>query len=419
MSGGGETGSLVMGKRPELYTACLMTSSKWDGDLGVLTASRTPVYLAIGAEDSCYGADSLKIAYADLYKRYEEQGLSEAEIARLLVLDVKPQSYFTGHGFRDQHAGGQAFAHDAEVMGWLFGAHGGRTVPAELEYVPTGYNRPAQHPGTLKKLTYRTWESFSYAEHSRPLTKTAWVYLPYGYTPEQKYDVMYLSHGGWSDETTIMGTPESPHEFKYIMDHAIEDGKIRPLIIVLPTYNNTSGSDSGNYSLSLQLTANFHNVLLGSLIPAVESKYSTYAESTDTKGLAASRDHRGFGGFSMGSMNTWHTFANCLDYFRYFAPASGGPIGDGRYMADLVRHSGRKPEDFFIFAASGTDDFAYAGFKSGIQSMGQQTDVFAFADSEQDGNLAFREREVYTHDGRASNEYAYNALRFFWGAEGS
>lgn len=32
-------------------------------------------------------------------------------------------------------------------------------------------------------------------------------------------------------------------------------GEIQPLIIVLPTYNNTSRSDSGDYSLALQITA--------------------------------------------------------------------------------------------------------------------------------------------------------------------
>lgn len=414
MSGGGETGSLVMGKRPELYAAYLMISSKWDGDLSVLAQAKTPVYLAIGEDDSYYGSDSLKEAYAQLCALYREQGLSEEEISRLVVLDVKPQEYFTQRGFRDQHAGGQAFAHDEQIMGWLFGQRPSRTIPEELEYVPEGYTRPAEQQGTLERLEYDTWESFSYEAHTQKLTKTAWVYLPYGYTANQKYNVMYLSHGGWSNETTVMGAPDSPHEFKHIMDHAIQDGKIRPLIIVLPTYNNTSPSDSGDYSLALRLTNNFHNELVNDLVPAVESKYSTYAESTNLEGLAASRDHRGFGGFSMGSMNTWHTFEHALDYFRYFAPASGGPIGNGAYMADIVKRSGHSSEDFFIFAASGTEDFAYSGFKSGVMAMGE-TDAFTFASNERDGNLAFREREGYAHDGRAANEYAYNALRFFWG----
>lgn len=413
MSGGGETGSRVLGTKPELYAAYLLTASKWDGDLEVLAAAKVPVYLAIGEEDSYYGSEPLKSAYAQLCEIYEQQGLTQDEIDRLAVLDVRPGSYFTERGYRDQHAGGQAFAHDKEVMGWLFHQGGGRTIPEELEYVPEGYTNPAQHQGTLEKLEYQTWESFSYEEHTQKLTKTAWVYLPYGYTDQQQYNVLYLSHGGWSNETTTMGTPDSPHDFKHIVDHAIEDRKIQPLIIVLPTYNNTSQSDSGDYSLALRLTDNFHRELVNDLIPAVESKYSTYAETTDRAGLAASRDHRGFGGFSMGSMNTWRTFQHALDCFRYFAPSSGGPIGDGEFMADIVRDSGYGPGDFFIFTASGTEDFAYSGFKRGVLAMGE-TDVFTFADSEQEGNLSFREREGYTHDGRAANEYMYNALRFFW-----
>lgn len=288
-------------------------------------------------------------------------------------------------------------------------------VPEELEYIPDEYTSPSEHPGTLEKLTYQTWESFSYEEHSQELTKEAWVYLPYGYSEEQQYNIFYLSHGGWSNETSLMGTDREPRSFKYVMDHAIEDGKIQPLIIVLPTYNNLSGSDSDDYGLALQLTDQFHNELLNDLLPAVESKYSTYAENTTPEGLIASRDHRGFGGFSMGSVNTWCTFRYGLDYFRYFMPMSGSYSADGEYMAEMVKESGHDWDDFFIFAASGTDDFAYSAFKAQIMAMGNVTDgTFRFADNETDGNLSFLEREGYTHNGRAADEYTYNGLRFFW-----
>lgn len=122
-SGGGETGSLIMGMRPELYTAFLCTSSQWDGDLSMLAAAKTPVYMATGAEDSYYGSSSFKQAYEELCGYYRDVGLSEDEINRLAVLDVREQDYFAEAGFSDQHAGGQAFAHDEGVMGWLFGEH--------------------------------------------------------------------------------------------------------------------------------------------------------------------------------------------------------------------------------------------------------------------------------------------------------
>lgn len=120
-SGGGETGSLVMGMRPELYTAYLMVSSQWDGDLEVLAQAKTPVYLVTGEQDSYYGSDSMKNAADELRTLYEQQGLSEEEINRLLVLDVKPQSYFADRGISDQHGGGMAIAKDEAIMGWLFG----------------------------------------------------------------------------------------------------------------------------------------------------------------------------------------------------------------------------------------------------------------------------------------------------------
>lgn len=59
------------------------------------------------------------------------------------------------------------------------------TVPEKLEYIPDGYTSPSEHPGTLEKITYQTWESFTYDSHEQELTKEAWVYLPYGYSEDQ------------------------------------------------------------------------------------------------------------------------------------------------------------------------------------------------------------------------------------------
>lgn len=292
------------------------------------------------------------------------------------------------------------------------------TVPDELEYIPDGYENPATQQGTLNKLTYDTWESFSYEQKSNKITKKAWVYLPYGYTDEEEYNVFYLSHGGWSNETTLMGTDDNPKSFKNVIDNAIQDGNIKPLIIVLPTYNNTSENDSSDYSLAIQLTNQFHNELVNDLIPAVESKYSTYAKDTTPQGLKESRDHRGFGGFSMGSVNTWNTFRYCLDYFRYFMPMSGSYTTDGEYMADLVRQQGYSSQDFFIFAASGTDDFAYSAFKAQIMAMANNSGgMFKLAKNESEGNMFFLEREGYKHDAKATDEYTYNGLRFFWNGQ--
>lgn len=288
-------------------------------------------------------------------------------------------------------------------------------IPDELAEIPDEYKEIAKHQGTLTELFYDTYESFSYGVTNEPIRKRAIVYLPYGYTDEKKYNVMYMMHGGWSNETTSLGTPDRPSDFKNVIDNAIERERFAPLIIVCPTYNNTNanGQDSDDYALALQLTRNYHNELINDLIPAVEGKYSSYATGTAPADLTASRDHRGFMGFSMGSVATWRTFEYGLDYFRYFFPSSGAIASGGNEMEKIVKESGYGDRDFFIYAMSGTDDFAYAGFTNQIDAM-LATDTFTEADNEKEGNLAYRVKDGYSHNGLAQREYFYNALLWVW-----
>lgn len=292
-----------------------------------------------------------------------------------------------------------------------------RDIPEVLPQIPTAYSQPAEQEGQLVRLDYDTWESFSYANHTQKLTKTAWIYVPYGYDANERYNVFYYMHGGWSNETSILGTDEQPSPFKYAIDHALQDGLMKPMLIVCPTYNNTSGQDSADYSLALELTDQYHNELVNDLIPAVENHYSTWAENTSPDGLRASRDHRGFGGFSMGSVTTWHTFQYCLDYFRYFMPMSGN-MGDGGWAAEIVRASDWTANDFFIFTATGTEDFAGASFAAQIESMSMRyTDIFHLSNNEKDGNLSFRLREGGTHSGEDAMDYSFAGLCWFWNTD--
>ncbi|MDR1937069.1 MAG: hypothetical protein LBQ73_01040 [Tannerellaceae bacterium] len=288
---------------------------------------------------------------------------------------------------------------------------GTHLIPQELASIPEGYYQAANQQGTLVEFTYETYESRSYAQKSRRLTKRAIVYLPYGYAKENRYNAFYLMHGGWGNETSPLGTPGRPNSFKNVMDHAIANGEIQPLIIICPTYNNTSPDDSGNFSLALELNRNYHNELLNDLIPAVESAYSTYTQTTSPEDLMASRDHRGFGGFSMGSVATWRTFQYGLDYFRYFLPMScGTSLDEDNIFAAAANHD---PDDYFVWVITGTADFAYSYDQNRVQKM-RNSPYFTESDSEQSGNFAYRVKDGYAHDGRASMEYTYNGLLWFW-----
>ena len=115
-SGGGETMSQVMGKRPDLFTAYLQCSSQWDGDYEPVVENRTPVYFVIGESDEYYGCQPTQDAYDNLYELYRQEGLSDEEISQILVLDIKDADYFESQGVTVQHGGGNLFARDQEIM---------------------------------------------------------------------------------------------------------------------------------------------------------------------------------------------------------------------------------------------------------------------------------------------------------------
>ena len=122
-SGGGETASQAVGKRPDLFTAYLQVSSQWDGEYESVAKAKLPVYIAIGRDDEYYGSKKSQNAYDTLYNLYKNQGLTDDEIDKILVLDIKERDYFTSRNMTSEHGGGGLFAEDDSIMSWLFGEH--------------------------------------------------------------------------------------------------------------------------------------------------------------------------------------------------------------------------------------------------------------------------------------------------------
>lgn len=200
--------------------------------------------------------------------------------------------------------------------------------------VPASYLQASDRPGTVVPLTYDTLD---YARDSAPITKTAYVYLPCGYDEtdtETRYNTLYLMHG-WG------GHAGEYFEFtatKNMFDNLIANGDIPPLIIVSASfYNRNSNTD---FSGSIEEFRAFHLDFENALMPAVEGKYHTYALSASDEDLKTSRDHRAFGGFSLGSVTTWLEVCHDTDYIRFFLPMSGscwyyGTYGDFQFKNNV------------------------------------------------------------------------------------
>ena len=86
-----------------------------------MAGARPSVRFVVGEHDEHYGAEPDRASYDQLVSLYTAQGLDADESARLAVLDVKPDFYFSSRGVSDQHGAGAALlARAAEILKRLF-----------------------------------------------------------------------------------------------------------------------------------------------------------------------------------------------------------------------------------------------------------------------------------------------------------
>lgn len=279
--------------------------------------------------------------------------------------------------------------------------------------VPSEYLSPAEHSGSIQEIVYA---SKDYAGDGEAVTKNAYVYLPYGYEEndtETKYDILYLMHG-WGG---YAGDVFDYSNIINILDRMIEKGDIDPLIVVGATfYNENSGTDFGSSEAELRA---FHQDFEENLMPAVEGHFHTYAKSVSDEDLKASRNHRAFGGFSLGSVTTWQIFVHDYDYVRYFLPMSGsswyyGGYGDFQtgknvdYIEQLVKDNDLETKGYFIYHAVGTQDSVKSQTLMQAEEMLTRDDVFT------PKHYVFYQKEGGIHDYNAAQEFIYNALPLFF-----
>ncbi len=210
----------------------------------------------------------------------------------------------------------------------------------------------------------------------RQYNKQALVFLPTGYDSSKKYNVVYLLHGSTESSQDFF----RDGRFKRLLDRLNQNGRLKDTIVVFPTYYPNRSFVSSNYYRDNRLNRAFaQNELVNDLVPAVEGHYSTYANGTSKAQLRDSRDHRAFGGFSMGSITTWYVFEYQLPYFSSFLPMAGDSwtISDdggstastrtARRLAKTVQNNPNSP--FKILAGVGADDGTSGSMTPQINAM--------------------------------------------------
>lgn len=285
-----------------------------------------------------------------------------------------------------------------------------------IKKLPDHYLESIENGGRIERIDYTT----VYGEDNEVINKYAYVYLPYGYDSADKYDILYCLHGGGGEIEIYFGDGTSTADVKVTLDHMIANRDIKPIIAVSPTYYaKTREHDLGSAVNEIERFCK--KELIEDLIPAVESKYSTYAASVDRAGIAASREHRGYTGYSMGSLSTWCCYLNNMDCFKYFCPMSGDYWINGESVADEAANvlseagtqSGYKKHDVLIRAITGDEDIAYLRMKNMLEAL-EKKEFFDFMSDEKEGNIGFSVEPGATHDYKYMPLYLYNVLPDFF-----
>jgi len=127
-------------------------------------------------------------------------------------------------------------------------------------------------------------------------TRNVTIYLPPGYdeNPDQRYPVVYLLHG-WTGTNSLwtgggyLGGGLSGLNIKNIADSLIQQGKIKPMILVALDANNRYW---GSWYTNSPVTGNWEDFITQELVKSIDTTYRTLPQVQS----------RGIAGHSMGGL---------------------------------------------------------------------------------------------------------------------
>ena len=210
--------------------------------------------------------------------------------------------------------------------------------------------RPVPHGGIDQR-----W----YSSKTIQTTRRVFVYTPPDYARSNaRYPVLYLLHGAGGDES---GWTENGR-VNLILDNLIADGKLKPLVVVMPygnAYPPSSPLAEGADAMRRQRDL-FNRDLVEDLIPFVQTTYRVYAD----------REHRAVAGLSLGGAQALGIGLSRIDLFSRvagFSPAMGAvtsPQAGGLDFKTLTADS-KKVNDrvALLWVGCGTEDTLFESVK--------------------------------------------------------
>lgn len=135
----------------------------------------------------------------------------------------------------------------------------------------------------------------------------AHIYTPPGYEEVTgKLPVLYLQHGGGDNDASWSTAGRA----NFILDNLMAEGKIKPMVVVMPN-GNPAGGFHGGFGVGADP---YYRYFFEDLVPYVESHYKV--ETTP--------EYRAYAGLSMGGLQALNMALFYADRFSYILPLSTG-----------------------------------------------------------------------------------------------
>ena len=177
---------------------------------------------------------------------------------------------------------------------------------------PPSKNRPRVSTPWRSDVPHGQLNMISYESQSVGTTRKMQVYTPPGYSPDNKYPVLYLLHGIGGDENEWQHVARP----NVLLDNLIAEKKATPMIVVMPNGRAQKNDRAeGDVFKSAPAFAAFEKDLFEDVIPTIESHYSVQTD----------RDHRAIAGLSMGAGQSLNFGLTHLDRFAWIGSFSAAP----------------------------------------------------------------------------------------------
>lgn len=204
----------------------------------------------------------------------------------------------------------------------------------------------------VRNVPHGVVESVAYKSKALETDRKMMVYTPPGYERSTaKYPVLYLLHGAGSDETSWTARGQA----HVILDNLIADGKLKPLIVVMPfgfAVQRAAGARGDGAENKMQREG-FTQDFLQDVIPTIDVRYRVIAD----------RDHRAIAGLSLGGAQSLAIGLSHVELFSRVAgfssamgaannPATGG-VDFEQVLADGARINSQLK---LLWVGCGTED---------------------------------------------------------------